>query len=408
MNFAYVARGRLFVKLADESPREIESPFAAQVIRRSAQLQQKNAWKTQGQGARFLFGGVPSELEDPGLPQTDPIHITSVCRGRHEGEIVYTLSTGQVSGLFAFSGGEEERLHHGTDCRLEEVNHGPDAERFVGVVRQKGTAHLGVLGNDGQGLQVVTEGDSFEEAPSFIPGKDKHVVYVARPLGYDRRGQVVDLGDAHICRLDLVKGEITALATEAGADLLAPRMLPDGSLFCLRRPRPKLAPFSLWRAIVDIALFPFRLFWAFVQYLNVFAMRYSGKPLLNAGDAKAKRADAKRALVMRNVAAAGGSATDDEATIPSSWVLQRRLGERTEELAKGVLAYDVWGEDSARATLLCTDGTSIWQQPAGGKKRELCRDEGISAVVVLAPSTAATVDEAGDSAPLTSGSSVGG
>lgn len=385
MNVAYVARGRLFVKVGDEKPREIESPFAAQVVRRSAELTRKNAWKTQGQGARFLFGGVPSELEDPQLPTGDPVHITSASRGRHPGEVVYTLSTGAISGLFAFSGGEEERLHHGTDRRIEEVSHGDDCELFVGVVREKGNAHLGVLGADGQGLQVVTEGDSFEESPSFVPGKGKQVVYVARPLGYDRDGRVVDLGDAHICRLDLLKGEITVESREAGVDLLAPRMLHDGSMYCLRRPRAKLAPFSLGRAIVDVALFPFRLVWAFVQYLNVFSVRYSGKPLLNAGDAKAKRADARRALVMRNVAAAGGSATDDDSGVPSSWVLQRRSGSSgpVDELAKGVLAYDVWGDDAKTAVIVCTDGSTIWSLSPSGRRDELHRDEGISAVIVL-------------------------
>jgi hypothetical protein len=398
MNIAYVARGRLFVKLGDEEPREIESPFAAQVVRRGAELQQKNAWKTQGQGARFLFGGVPTELEDPALPTRDPVAITSVSRGRHGGEIVYTLSTGQVSGLFAFSGGEEERLHHGTDRRLEEVSHGAEAELFVGVVRVKGEAHLGVLGNDGQGLQLVTEGDSLEEAPSFVPGKDKQVVYVVRPLGYDRAGQIVDLGDAHICRLDLGRGAITVEASEPGVDLLGPRMLADGSLYCLRRPRAKLAPFSLGRAIVDVALFPFRLVWAFVQYLNVFAMRYSGKPLLNAGDAKAKRADAKRAWVLQNVAAAGGGARDDAPSIPAAWVLQRRGpgNDHADELAKGVLAYDVWGDERASAVIVCTDGTAIWELAADGGKRPLCRDEGITAVAVLAPTTQTHLSEAAE------------
>jgi len=95
-DFAYLSGGRLFVKLGNDQPREVESPFAESVVKRAASIARRNEWKTQGRGARFMMGmeGIPEELLRPKLDSA--VRCTGLSRGRHGAEIIYSLSTGAV------------------------------------------------------------------------------------------------------------------------------------------------------------------------------------------------------------------------------------------------------------------------------------------------------------------------
>ena len=49
---AYLADGKVHLKLGDEPPHVVESPFAESVRTRQASLARRSAWKTEGEGAR--------------------------------------------------------------------------------------------------------------------------------------------------------------------------------------------------------------------------------------------------------------------------------------------------------------------------------------------------------------------
>ena len=49
---AYLADGKVHLKLGDEPPHIVESPFAESVRTRQASLARRSAWKTEGEGAR--------------------------------------------------------------------------------------------------------------------------------------------------------------------------------------------------------------------------------------------------------------------------------------------------------------------------------------------------------------------
>jgi hypothetical protein len=240
---------------------------------------------------------------------------------------------------------------------------------------------------DGSDLTEVTEGDSVDQAPSWGPGPGRQLVFQSAGIGRDRNGAFHSLGPFAVKRLDLDGGELTALLEDPGHDLLGPRVAPDGSLLCIRRPYKGRSGATFLAAMKDFVLFPARLLHALFQWLNFFTARYSGRPLTTAGGPKREGADIKQMMVWGNLidaeqAARDGAPGDDSPDlVPSSWQLVRRGPDgRVQSLAGGVLSFDV-ADDGA---LVYTNGTAVYVI-AGGAKRRLCTDHAIEQVIVVGP-----------------------
>jgi hypothetical protein len=95
---------------------------------------------------------------------------------------------------------------------------------------------------------------------------------------------------------------MTCLAEHPKLDFLGPQIAADGAWYCIRRPyrlaQARLRPRQL---IEDIVLFPFRLIYALFQYLNIFTMMYTGKPLAKSGTARQRYVDIQRMTVWGNL-----------------------------------------------------------------------------------------------------------
>jgi hypothetical protein len=114
MILAYLAEQRVHLVRDDGTSAPVASKFVDDVRRREATIDRKTWWKKQGTGARFMGAAA---LRDDAEARRQPAFFTRVARGRKRGEILYALTTGVVSGLFAYdlASDEETRLVHGTD-----------------------------------------------------------------------------------------------------------------------------------------------------------------------------------------------------------------------------------------------------------------------------------------------------
>src|SRR4029077_19022661 len=128
----------------------------------------------------MLWGARPGEAT--GLP----FQITSLSRGLGEGELLYSLETPEIAGVFALRDGgrDEQRLFHGNDRRR--VRHlAVDGQRRLiacSVRHDAGTAAIAVMGADELDLTEVTEGDSVDLAPSWVPG-GRQIVFQSAGVG---------------------------------------------------------------------------------------------------------------------------------------------------------------------------------------------------------------------------------
>ena len=253
------------------------------------------------------------------------------------------------------------------------------------AVLHEGAAHIALMSPDGSDLSEVTEGDSVDLAPSWVPGSSTELVFQSAGIGRDRQGMPVTYGAAVVQKLDLAKGEVSLLHEERGQDLLGPQVGADGSLYFIRRPYRTVGGGSFFRSLLDFVLFPARLLYALFQYLNFFTARYTGRPLTTAGGPERKGADARQMLIWGNLIEADGAARDggpgDEppAIVPPSWQLVRRRGGRAEVLASGVVSFDLDGSGG----LVYSNGSAVYHRDASGRAERLCTGEHIEQVVAL-------------------------
>jgi hypothetical protein len=386
---AYRSGGRIYVVSSNEEPRALESPFAESVRERARRAAAGHDWKASDSGDGFLSGSAlwgRRGVRDPGEIR---IVASGLGPGRSAGELAYSLDTGDVSGVFLHdtATGEEMRLYHGNTTRVAEVTARRGAIQLACSIREvDGSSHIALLDIDGGGSpRVVTDGDSVDEAPSWIPDHEA-LVFQSAGIGRTRSGAAVGLGPYAIEELDLASGRLVTRARDERFDFLTPRVARDGALYTLRRPYRSPSSAHPLRALGDVLLFPFRVLRALFGWLDVFSLIYSGKRLTSAGGPQrrepeladlviwGRRVDAERRLSRARLRG------DAPALVPSTWQLARHGGDGTcEVVAEAVLAFDV-APDGA---LLVSNGSAIDRLHADGRRERVCRANGIEAVIAI-------------------------
>lgn len=388
LTIAWLAQGKIRVKCGGGPPRTVESRFGESIRERAVRAQQRHGWKTQSSARKFLAGAMlwGRAPEDPAAIR---VAITSLCRGPATGQMLYSLETDDLCAVLATEhlGAEERRLWNKNDKRISHLTVSP-AGAVAGSVRHEfGTANLAVRLDEESGFSEVTEGDSVDTAPRWVPGAERRVVFQSAGVGRNRDGQFAGLAPFGIQQLDLDSGEMTPLAEDAKHDLLTPQMTGDGRLYFIRRPHATGREVHPLRFLMDLVLFPFRLCYAIFQYLQFFSMRYTGKKLTSADGTQSREMDLKRMMIWGNMVSAehaakrSGEAPD---LVPKTWQLVcKRPDGREEIVAKGVLAYDL----APGGSIVYSNGSAIFVLNPDGKTERVMVESMIEQVVVLDAAT---------------------
>jgi len=276
----YLANGRLFLKDGNGPATAMESQFAQSIRERAFELNRRHAWKTEGRGAKFMMsGGALWGAEDP---MQIRIQIMGICRGVKDSDLYYSLQSPEISGVLLLKNGgaTEQRLLHTSDFRVGHIAAQSGTGRLAMSIQHRGGSTIAVMGSDGSGFAEVTQGESVDDSPHWYPNEENRIVFQSAGLAMNEHGQYTGRGPAAIQSLDLETGAMQCLAEDARFDFLGPQIGTDGALYFIRRPYRDAQPrFHLLRLLEDILLFPFRLIYAFFQFLNFFSMMYTGKPL---------------------------------------------------------------------------------------------------------------------------------
>jgi hypothetical protein len=373
LTIAYLAQGKIRVKTGNESPRTIDSVYGNSIREKAVRAQQKHSWKAAGNDGSPFSGAV---LWGKAAMGSDiPLAITSICGGREPGGLVYSLESGSLCALLEVArlGAEEHRVWNDNRTQIRHVSVSRSTGNMVfSVLHENGTANIGVKMAGESGLKELTEGDSFDTAPRWVPGESRKIVFQSAGIGRNRMGQFLALGPFSIQQLDLEAGELTPRLEDRQYDYLAPQCLADGSLLCIRRPYAEHERLHPLRMLKVVFLFPFRLLYAIIQFLNFFSAMFTGRKLTSAGGPKGRELDMKQMMIWGNLVHAQKSAAVEEEgadLVPKSWQLHCRTAKgETKVLADGVLAYDI-NEDGR---IVYTNGNAVFLlHPDGRKERVL-------------------------------------
>jgi hypothetical protein len=208
-------------------------------------------------------------------------------------------------------------------------------------------------------------------------------VFQSAGIGRNREGHFLALGPFCIQELDPAAGEMTTLLEDEHYDYLAPQCLPDGSLLYIRRKYANKEQVHPLRTLKDCVLFPFRLIYAFFQFLNFFSTIFTGRKLTSAGGARAKEMNMKQMMIWGNLVRGQQSAKleDDNADlVPKSWELcQLQPNCDTRVLASGVLAYDTRTD----GTIIYTNGNAIFLLQQDGTREKILSERMIEQVFFI-------------------------
>jgi hypothetical protein len=382
----YLSNGRLLSKSGESPVSEIDSPFAQSIRQRAFELNRRHAWKSQGRGAEFM-GRSSAALwgTDRNDAEEMPINVTGLCRGAQDGDLYYVIQSPEISGVLRRKeDGTEQRLLHTADFRVGSLSSQPRTGRLAMSIRHRGSSTIAVMDSDGAGFAEVTQGESVDESPCWLADGENRIVFQSAGLARNPAGRYVGTGPVSVQLLDLDSGQMSCLAEDPKMDFLGPQIAADGSLYCIRRPhRTTQARFRPLQLIEDILLLPFRLIYAFFQYLNFFTMMYTGKPLAKSGTPDRPHADMQRMTIWGNLVEARKHMMkgDDAASlVPDAWELCRiERGREAEILAKGVLSFDLAPDGS----IVYSNGSAIFRRSPSGDSARLHKDLMIQKVIVV-------------------------
>ena len=387
---AFLSTGRLFLKPPGEDPGEIQSAFAGQVMERQARTQEVHGWKSES-GVWGSMGMAPPDLAAwERAEQRTPVRFEGVTVGDEPGDVYYILGIGDMGGLFRYSTKTrvEHRLMHRNGFVAKDLSRHPHTgEIVVAVTMEDGSTVIQVGEKDGRFLQGVTAGDAVDQAPHWVPGGGRRVVYQSAGIGRDEQGFAVGMAPFGVELLDLESQQIESLHAEDGQDLLQPRLLADGTLYYIRRPYEAAGarPADPVTILKDIVLFPFRLGRAVVHFLNFFSMMFSGKPLMTSGGPPSRVTDDRYRMIwgrMIDTRRAMQQAQKNKSAglVPNEWQLIRRTAAGEDSvLAERVVSFDV----APDGTIVHTDGQSVFLQTPDKKSRTLATHDFVERVAIV-------------------------
>jgi hypothetical protein len=387
---ALLADGRLLLATPDGKATRHDCEFAGTIERREQQSAQKNSWlRGGGEGSpMFSRGSLWGQRGQGGGPSMRP-RIVAVVGGERPDSMMYALWTGVVGAVldFDFAENYERRVFHREHFRVAELDRHPRDGRLACRVGDHEQSNLAVLDPDGRNARPVTEGDSIDGAPAWIPGQDQALVYHSAGLSRDANGYVRGLGPFGIHRIDLRNGELETLVESPSHDLLAPHFDGAGNLYYIRRnyEGPNGPRVPLWVTVKDVLLFPFRILRVMVDFFQILSNLVSKKPLTTSGGPKIEGPEPVRMWIhgrLIDVKKASQSNAPDGALAPADWELVRRNPAGSETvLAKHVLAYDL----ATDGRILWSDGKNLHLIAADGTKRKLLAEPLIDSVKWLEP-----------------------
>ncbi len=387
LNLAYLSQGKLFLKTGDLPAQQIESPFGQEAIDRALQRYQRREWKARGQGSPF--GGSMLWGVQDGNPQAVSARITGVTSGTQEGQVTYALETEGSGGLFLYDWVESQERHlvRKEHFYVRDLNRHPELGMVVCSQRfPNGTANIGIV--EGYHVRMATEGDSVDEAPAWIPGNRRQILFQSAGVARNAAGYPIGFGPFTIERLDLENATMSTLLDDPAFDYLLPHMDTEGTLYFIRRPyeRPGYRRYSILQLAGDILLFPYRMLRAIFHFLNFFSLTFSRKPLTTDEGPKMEGPDERMVMLRGRMIdaekALRESARKKEAPslVPASWELVSRLPSGDEcVLAKHVTAFDL----DLQGNIIYTNGSAVYQLEADGGSKFLFKGKLIEDLVIV-------------------------
>jgi hypothetical protein len=379
-NIVFISKGKLFYWRPGNEIEQVHSPYIQEMIDRIERRKQLHGWKENTSLNTSFTGMSEGYVNDQVEFQMSSAQLLP------NNKLIYFMKDSNIGGLFRYDldSKEELRLAHRQKLNYEDLA----ANRETGEIlcsqrHDNAIANIAKLNEDGGDCEILTEGDTVDSAPAWMPGDNQKILYQSSGVARSQEGYAVAFGPSSIKLLDLESNKVTSVLEDSRTDHMQPKVDMKGNLYFIRRPY-ELPRYNTSNAVLDVLLFPFRLMRAIFHYLNFFSLMYSQKPLTSASGPKVE-ADLKEILVKGKRIDAEKAMSKERrvngipSLVPRSWELVQRTqqGENT-ILATNVASFDITSDD----TIVYSNGYAVFQLTPDRQSRVVLRGKLIADLIL--------------------------
>ena len=349
-------------------PTNSGSDFFDKYIENSIRETEKGAWKHSGEGAKFRGDAIEYLRRD----QANEIirsEITSLNFIDDE-NINYSLFVNDVSAVYIKSltdkKNSESHVLHDNNLIIKgssELN-----GKIALTISNDGiTSHLAIFSKNDSDYRLVTDGDSYDDYPSYSKSNDGVILFSSKGVGRDYNGNFVEYSPSSIYTYNEYSLEVNEIFSSKDYSFIKPKQNKNGDIYAIRRPIKEKKQSNLF---LNVLLIPFRLIKAIYYMFESFTRAYTGKGFTENSSNPAKRNDknARQIFIDGNLIYADKEyklnkkhSKDLAGIIPRSYELVKILANgEVEVIKKGVIAYDFLDDGfvvSNGKYILKTDGT---------------------------------------------------
>lgn len=378
-DFVFISKGKLFMRTKANAVEQIHSEYVQEMVDRINRRKQIHGWKentslsTNFNGNNKLQAGDQVDLQVVSAQFIDDEHI------------IYFMKDRNVGGLFEYDMNtkKERRLLHKQNLFYENLCIDSNSHRILcSQHHENGTANIVMISEEGHETNQLTEGDTVDAAPAWIPDNENSILYQSSGLARSEEGYVIAHGPSSILMLDMQNNATSTVLENAMTDFLQPKVDSQGNLYFIRRPY-EIPRYTGSNALLDTLLFPFRLLRAIFHYLNFFSLMYSRKPLTSASGPKVE-ADIKELLIKGKRINAEKALNKESringipSMVPKTWQLVRRTQHGAETvLATNVASYDLTSNDE----ILYSNGYAVFHLSPSNQTSVILRDTFVADVI---------------------------
>lgn len=322
--------------------------FFNRYIENSIRETEKDAWKHSGAGAQFR-GDAIENLRNSQANEVIRSEITSL-QFIDDENINYSLFINDISAIY----GKNLRLK---ECSESHILH--DNNLIIKGSSQKNddialtvsndgiTAHLAIFSKRDNNFRTVTDGDSYDEHPSYSESDNDVILFSSKGVGRDYNGNFVEYSPSSIYTYNIYSQEVNELYYSEEYSFIKPKQNAKGEIFAIRKPIKDKKKNNLF---FNILLIPFRLIKAIYYMFESFTRAYTGKGFTenSANPAKRNEKNPKQIFIDGNLIYADKEyklnkkhSGDFAGIIPRNYELVKILNcGDIEVVYKGVIAYD--------------------------------------------------------------------
>lgn len=225
--FVYISKGKLFLWGQSGQVEQVQSPYVQEMVDRMERRQQMHGWK-QNTSLATSFTGQNT------IPTGDQIEIQVIsAEFVPDNKLIYFMRDSHVGGLFEYdiTNNTERRLIHKQNLSFEDLKVDASGKHILASqVNANGIANIVKISDEGDSCTQLTEGDTVDQAPVWIPEDYNNILYQSAGLARGEEGYVVAVGPASIKMLDIKTNKLTTVLEHPEVDYIQPRVDSRGNL----------------------------------------------------------------------------------------------------------------------------------------------------------------------------------